>query len=91
MTTSATDWRCVSDEDNEDGPVWWLTDGKKDVGKIFDAADARLAASAPRLLAAMVSVSDWMLNRGDIAYDDPMHRFVLRVIAETKGYESRLV
>lgn len=91
MTVTSTDWRVVHDDDDDDGCVWWLTDGKQDIGKMFDPNHARLAAAAPVMLKALVQVSDWMSARSDIAYDDPMHRFLLRIIAETSGRQSRLV
>lgn len=46
MGASATDWSAVYDDDDADGGVWWLTNGKRDIGKIFAADDARVAAKA---------------------------------------------
>lgn len=91
MGASATDWSAVYDDDDADGGVWWLTNGKRDIGKIFAADDARVAAKAPAVLAALVAVSDWMANHPDISHDDPMLRFVLRVVADAKGYSSSIV
>lgn len=91
MTVKSTEWRVIHDDDDDDGCVWWLTDGNRDIGKMFDPDHARLAAAAPAMLRALVQVSDWMSAQSDIASDDPMHRFLLRLIAETNGYQSRLV
>lgn len=90
MDANATDWRAVYDDNDTDGEVWWLTNGRRDIGKVFTAEDARIATSAPAMLAALVSVSDWMANHPAVEFDDPMLRFVLRVIADAKGYRSSI-